>query len=101
MWQAGKTIGSSSSPPLTEETTFTMCQWDFLMRLENKTNKNKLLCISTNQTFIDIHSELNLENKYLLGPQEINDQQSKTLTMYLKSFISNKATVKPTVILPN
>lgn len=72
------------------------------MRLENKTNKKKLLCASTNQILIDIHSELNLatENKFLLGSQEINDQQSKTLTMYLMSFISNKATVT-TVILPN
>lgn len=40
-WQAAKTIASSSSPPLTVETTITTCQWDFLKQLENKTIKQK------------------------------------------------------------
>lgn len=55
-----------------------------------------------NQICTDMYIELNIaiENKYLFGPQKINGQQNKTLAVYLKSFISNKAKVNP-VMLPN
>lgn len=54
-----------------------------------------------NHISTDMHSELNLatENKYLLGFQQINEQ-NKTLAIHVKSFISNKARVNP-VMVPN
>lgn len=54
------------------------------------------------QICTDMHMELDIaiEMKCLFIPRQINDQQSKTLVIYLKSSSSDKAKVNP-VKLPN